>query len=260
MVNDGDLTEKQRNTLLAEMTDEVAELVLRDNYEQNLALANAVAHAPSLLHVHEDWMRRLEQDGILDRELEGLPRAGRYGGGWTRGGADRPELSVLMAWTKIVLADELLGRDLPDDPYLDLDLKAYFPTPMREGFEAQIERAPAAPGDHRDPGGQRPGQRRRHDVLAAAGRGDRRDRGRADPGQLRGARDLRLAAAARRARRLRQQARRRRADPDAAGDAHPGRAGLAVAGQQPPAAAGQPGHRRRSSRRRCRRRWRSCRT
>ena len=63
MVPDGDLTEKQRNELLAAMTDEVAELVLRDNYEQNLALANAVAHAPSLLHVHEDWMRQLERQG-----------------------------------------------------------------------------------------------------------------------------------------------------------------------------------------------------
>ena len=55
------------------MTDEVAALVLRDNYEQNLALANAAANAPSLLHVHEDFMRRLEQAGVLNRELEGLP-------------------------------------------------------------------------------------------------------------------------------------------------------------------------------------------
>ena len=51
--------------------------MLRDNYEQNLALANAAAHAPSLLHVHEDWMRKLERDGVLDRELEGLPTSRR---------------------------------------------------------------------------------------------------------------------------------------------------------------------------------------
>ena len=61
MVADGDITDKQRNALLAEMTDEVAELVLRDNYEQNLALANADSNAPSLLHVHEDWMKQLER-------------------------------------------------------------------------------------------------------------------------------------------------------------------------------------------------------
>ena len=111
MVKDGDLTEKQRNELLAEMTDEVAALVLRDNYEQNLALANAAAHAPSLLHVHEDFMRRLEQDGVLDREIEGLPSRREVRRRLERGQAlTAPELSVLMAWTKIVLADELLGR------------------------------------------------------------------------------------------------------------------------------------------------------
>ena len=139
VVADGDLTGKQRNTLLAEMTDEVADLVLRDNYEQNLALANAAAHAPSLLHVHEDWMRKLERDGVLNRELEALPTSRGVRRRLDRGeGLTAPELSVLLAWTKIVLADELLATDLPDDPYLRLDLMAYFPTPVREGFEGQI--------------------------------------------------------------------------------------------------------------------------
>ena len=143
VVKDGDLTAKQRNTLLAEMTDEVAALVLRDNYEQNLAIANAVAHAPSLLHVHEDFMRRLEQAGTLDREIEGLPSRREVRRRLDRGrGLTPPELAVLLAWTKIVLAEELLAGDLPDDPYLDLDLKAYFPTQMREQFRAQIEAHP----------------------------------------------------------------------------------------------------------------------
>ncbi len=143
VVKNGDLTAKQRNSLLAEMTDEVGELVLRDNYEQNLAIANGVAHATSLLHVHEDFMRRLEQAGTLDREIEGLPSRREVRRRLDRGqGLTPPELAVLMAWTKIVLADELLAGDLPDDPYLDLDLKAYFPTPMRTQFKAQIEAHP----------------------------------------------------------------------------------------------------------------------
>lgn len=143
VVKSGDLTAKQRNSLLAEMTDEVADLVLRDNYEQNLALANALAHAPSLLHVHEDFMRRLEREGVLNREVEGLPSPRRVRRLLERGeGLTAPELSVLMAWTKIVLAQELLAGDLPDDPYLELDLRAYFPTAMQEGFAGQIDAHP----------------------------------------------------------------------------------------------------------------------
>ena len=142
VVTDGDLTQKQRNTLLAEMTDEVAALVLRDNYEQNLALANALNHAPSMLHVHEAQIKQLEADGVLDREVEGLPSTKVIKRRAERGeGLTAPELSVLMAWTKIVLADELVASELPDDPYLVQDLTAYFPSAMRERFHAQI-------GDH----------------------------------------------------------------------------------------------------------------
>ncbi len=143
VVHDGDLTEKQRNHLLAEMTDEVAALVLRDNYEQNLALANAAANAPSLLHVHEDWMRPSSGPACSNREIEGLPTSRGVRRRPERGeGLTTPELSVLLAWTKIVLADKLLDSDLPDDPYCHVDLMAYFPTQLREGFEAAIANHP----------------------------------------------------------------------------------------------------------------------
>ncbi|MEZ5092125.1 NAD-glutamate dehydrogenase [Nocardioides sp.] len=139
VVHEGDLTGKQRNSLLAEMTDEVASLVLRDNYEQNLALANAAANAPSLLHVHEEWIRILERDGHINRELEGLPSRKDVAGRLERGEAlTTPELSVLMSWTKIVLAEELLGSDLPDDPFLHTDLFEYFPSKMRQTYRPQM--------------------------------------------------------------------------------------------------------------------------
>lgn len=143
VVLDGDLTEKQRNQLLVSMTDEVADLVLRDNYEQNLALANATRNAPSLLHVHEQWMRTLEGRGLLDRGLEALPGTREVKSRLERNGAlSTPELSVLMAYTKIALAEELLASDLPEDPYLTQDLMSYFPAPVREGFAAQVEQHP----------------------------------------------------------------------------------------------------------------------
>ena len=140
VVADGDLTAKQRNELLASMTDEVAELVLADNYDQNLALANAESLAGALLHVHEDWMRTLETGGLLDRELEDLPTRREVARRRDRReGLSAPELSVLMAYTKIVLADDLLASDLPDDPFFRSELFSYFPHGMKQGYRSQMD-------------------------------------------------------------------------------------------------------------------------
>ncbi len=143
VVADGDLTAKQRNATLASMTDEVAALVLQDNAEHNLALANAAAHAPSLLHVHETWMKRLEAAGALDREIEGLPSRREVRRRLERReGLTSPELAVLLAWTKIVLAHELLDSDVPDDPWFEQDLVEYFPTRIREEHPAAVRAHP----------------------------------------------------------------------------------------------------------------------
>jgi glutamate dehydrogenase len=139
----GDLTMKQRNSLLASMTDEVADLVLRDNVDQNIALANAAKNAPSLLHVHEHWMRYLESEGLLDRALEALPDRVETARRVEAGGAlTQPELAVLMSYTKLVLADRLLATDLPEDPYLEQDLVGYFPAAIRDGYVAQVAEHP----------------------------------------------------------------------------------------------------------------------
>jgi len=143
VVDAGDLTAKQRNELLAAMTDDVAALVLRDNYEQNLALANASMQAPALLHVHEDWMKLLERRGVLNRALEALPDSREVIRRTERGqGLRSPELSVLLAWTKILMAQELVDTDLPDDPWFQQALIDYFPPAMRERFAAQIAQHP----------------------------------------------------------------------------------------------------------------------
>jgi glutamate dehydrogenase len=143
VVTDGDLTGKQRNELLASMTDEVGTLVLLDNYEQNVALAHAASQAPALLHVHEDWVRRLERAGLLDRGLESLPSRKTVAERLEKKqGLTVPELSVLLAYTKIVLADQLLESDLPDDPFLRNSLFGYFPSKMRHAYREQMERHP----------------------------------------------------------------------------------------------------------------------
>ncbi|GAA0434488.1 NAD-glutamate dehydrogenase [Streptomyces luteireticuli] len=140
LVTDGDMTVKQRNKLLAQMTDEVGELVLRNNYAQNVALANAVAQAPSLLHAHHRIMRRLSREGHLDRGLEFLPTDRQIRERLSAGrGLSQPELAVLLAYIKITTAEELLTTGLPDDPYLQRLLYAYFPTALRQSFGEQID-------------------------------------------------------------------------------------------------------------------------
>ncbi|OAN53074.1 NAD-glutamate dehydrogenase [Magnetospirillum moscoviense] len=141
LVAAGDLTAKQRDALLSSMTDEVAALVLRDNYLQTQAISVMEANGPDLLDGQGRFMRLLEKAGRLDRALEFLPgedvlteRAAR------RKGLVRPELAVLLAYSKIWLHDAVLGSNLPDDPFLAADLRRYFPTALGDRFANEITR------------------------------------------------------------------------------------------------------------------------
>src|SRR6266545_2572464 len=143
IVADGDLTDKQRNALLAEMEDEVTQLVLRDNYEQAQAIYTSAAQAASMIEVHERYIDTLEESGALNRELESLPDdetlTERKAAG---GGLTTPEFAILLSYTKNTLAEELLASDLPEDPNFRDTLALYFPTPLRERFREQLLRHP----------------------------------------------------------------------------------------------------------------------
>ncbi|MFF0084689.1 NAD-glutamate dehydrogenase [Streptomyces canus] len=143
LVTEGDMTVKQRNKLLAEMTDEVGRLVLRNNYAQNTAIANALAQSKDMLHAQQRFMRHLVREGHLDRALEFLPtdRQIRERLGAAQG-LTSPETAVLLAYTKITVAEELLHTSLPDDPYLHGLLHTYFPAALREKFPEHIDNHP----------------------------------------------------------------------------------------------------------------------
>jgi glutamate dehydrogenase len=127
------LTGEERDRLLHEMTDEVAQLVLRDNYDQACALGIAAAQAHSLLPVHRRMIADLEKAGRLDRELEALPTEKELRARADSGrGLVAPEFAVLLAHVKIALEDEVLQSGIADEEWTNEVLAGYFPAPLRE--------------------------------------------------------------------------------------------------------------------------------
>ena len=139
IVEAGDMTDKQRNELLAGMTEEVGDLVLRDNYQQTQAISEAEAQAYSMVDVHARYIHALEHSGRLNRELEFLPGSETMGERKAEGGGlTAPELAVLLSYTKITLYKQLDDSDAPEDPYVSRELERYFPTPLRDRFREEI--------------------------------------------------------------------------------------------------------------------------
>ncbi len=143
LTREGDMTLKQRNALLASMTDDVAAQVLRDNYEQNVLLGNARAQEHGMLPVHQRLIHWLEERGDLDRELEFLPSDAELDRRSSEGlGLKSPEFSVLVAYAKLALKEDLLKSELPDDPWFQATLAGYFPPPIREQYAEPLSQHP----------------------------------------------------------------------------------------------------------------------
>ena len=139
LVRDGELTVKQRNEVLVEMTDDVGDLVLDNNRAQTLALMIARTQSLAMVNVHARYLDLLEGEGILDRELEFLPSDKQIAERQSAGsGLRAPEFAVMIAYTKNADIDEVLDSDLPDEPMLEADLFRYFPDAMRSRYPEAI--------------------------------------------------------------------------------------------------------------------------
>ncbi|HEX5114311.1 MAG TPA: NAD-glutamate dehydrogenase [Pseudonocardiaceae bacterium] len=139
LVAEGRLNHEERNELLVEMTDQVSELVLADNYDQNTVLGVSRAHAVGMRTVHARLIADLEQHDGLDRTLEALPSPTEFQQLEKADlGLTSPELATLLAHVKLALKDEVLASDLPDLDVFARRLPEYFPSQLRERFGDRI--------------------------------------------------------------------------------------------------------------------------
>jgi glutamate dehydrogenase len=131
-VHAGRLTGGERNRLLASVADEVCELVLRNNYLQSEAISTLELQTRARLPEFQHLIVALERSGELNRALEFLPSDEELAERRKNGaGLTRPELAILLAYSKIWLNNHLLASDVPEDPHLSSELERYFPAPVR---------------------------------------------------------------------------------------------------------------------------------
>lgn len=137
----GQLRRRDRDRLLAGLTDEVAALVLRNNYLQSQALSTLELQTVERLPELRGVIRDLVRSGELDRAVESLPDDETLTARRKQGlGLTRPELAVLLAYAKISLNRQLLDSDLPEDRYFSAELSRYFPPVVRRRFARDIPR------------------------------------------------------------------------------------------------------------------------
>jgi glutamate dehydrogenase len=140
IVDRGDLTEKQRNQLLEEMTDAVAELVLANNYRQVQAISLVEREARERAGELRRVISALEAAGRLDRELEFLPSDESLAERRVQGQAlMRPELAVLISYSKAILKEQLIASDLGQDPHLSHAVRTAFPGQLLARFPDDID-------------------------------------------------------------------------------------------------------------------------
>ncbi len=140
LMTDGKLKRPTRNKLLASMTKDVAGLVLKTNYLQGQAISSMERTAAARLDEHANLIRILERSGLLNRKIEGLPDDDEIKERHHRGqGLFRPELAVLLSYSKLSLYEDMVDSPIPDEDWLICELLEYFPPALRQEFADSLK-------------------------------------------------------------------------------------------------------------------------
>jgi glutamate dehydrogenase len=140
IVANDDMTLKQRDSLLESMTEDVGLHVLRDNYLQTQCVDLCAVDGALAFNEQSRFMQHLEAIGRLDRAIEYLPDSEEIADRMANDLAlVKPEIAVLVSYSKMVMFDELMGSNFTTDPALEATLMDYFPTALKTGHEEQIK-------------------------------------------------------------------------------------------------------------------------
>jgi glutamate dehydrogenase len=143
LVQNGDLTVKQRNKLLHDMTEEVGDLVIEDCYRQTHSLSITAKRGVNQMKEQVRFIHDLERAGKLDRALEFIPDDEEISDRIAKGNSlRRPELAVLLAYSKMVLKEELVHTDITDNPYHNRLLISAFPKQLRDKYQNEMQQHP----------------------------------------------------------------------------------------------------------------------
>lgn len=141
IVSNGDMTSKQRNQLLADMTDDVANIVLDNNYQLTKAISITATHSATYVDLHNRFIHQMVSEKLIDAELEFLPSEQELFERKTVGkGLTRPEIAILYAYNKSILKGQILDSDVPEDPYLSAALSLAFPKVIREKYHQAMQK------------------------------------------------------------------------------------------------------------------------
>lgn len=138
-VHAGKLSQTKRNKLLESLTKEISNLVLRDNHAQALVLSFTAFASRKYLHLHQAYIKELDTHETFSRQVEYIPddkkllerKAAAQG-------LTRPELAVILEYTKIYLKEAILKTDLPNDPFIGSIIESAFPPSIRKKYHKQM--------------------------------------------------------------------------------------------------------------------------
>ncbi len=139
LVLKGELSMQDRNKLLSDMTDDIAQLCLQNNYDQTQIIDMVLLHSSESMHEHNRFIRHLESTKVLNRKIEYLP----YEDAITERNSHNkglfgPELCILLSYSKLTYKDALLASDLANEPFFDETLLEYFPAAIQQNYKNEI--------------------------------------------------------------------------------------------------------------------------